>query len=145
MLLLATLALSVAFSPWWNPWEYSLSSLGSVSNGLGGAFFDGGLATTAWSLTQVKDRFQTILLTIALFAALVAAINIDFGVLHFLVSVLVFLAMFAYVLAHGDALAYAGSAVSAAVWASHFALGLPPGAAIPELVTISLTMYYLLK
>jgi len=145
LILLISLAASAALSPWWNPWEYSLSALGSTSNGVAGAIFDGGLGATAWSLTQVKDKFQGLLSLIALLLALVAAVNIDFGIIHVLVATLLFIALYAYVLAHGDVIAYLGSLASIVIWASHWTLGVPPGIALPELFTISLAVYYLLR
>ena len=144
-MLLTTLSVSVALSSWWNPWEYSLSALGSASNGIAGAIFDGGLGATAWSLTQVKDNFQGLLSLIALLLALVAAINIDFGIAHILVATLLFVTLYAFILAHGDVVAYLGSLVSFVLWTSHWTLGVPPGIAIPELFAISLAVYYLLK
>jgi len=138
LLLLATLALSIAFSPWWNPWEYSLSALGSASNGVGGALFNGGLALTGISLTKIDSE---LIKTVGVLTVLVAAINIDFGLAHFAVAALLFVLLFTYILLHGDLL---GASVSAALWASHWLLGVPPGIAIPELATIAFAAYHLL-
>ncbi len=146
LLLYLTLAVSIALSPWWNPWSYSLSALGSASNGLGGAVFDGGLALTGLSLTHLHvPKFETYVLLLGILAALVGAINIDFGMIHFLVSLLLFLTLYAYVLAHGTIEAYALALPSIGLWAAHFVAGIPPGVAIPELVAIVIGLYFLMK
>ncbi|ALU12337.1 hypothetical protein EYM_02565 [Ignicoccus islandicus DSM 13165] len=135
-----TLLLSISLSPWWNPWNYSLSALGSASNGLGGAVFNGGLALTSWELE--KGSSSDLLLLIALGIGLVAAINIDFGLAHFIVSVLLFLLLYAYVLSNASIEGYVGTALSIGLWISHFLYGVPPGVAIPELSAIALALYY---
>ena len=145
-LFVLTLTLSWALSPWWNPWQYSLSALGSSSNGIGGAIFNGGLALTSYTISKLKmSSFQNIIQIIAILTALVAAINIDFGIAHFLVATLLFLALYTYVLLHGDVVAYVGTASSLGLWLSHWTLGVPPGIALPELSAIALAFLYLLR
>ena len=145
-LFVLTIALSWTLSPWWDPWQYSLSALGSASNGLAGAVYNGGLALTSYAISKLKaDTFQNIIQIIAILAALVAAINIDFGIAHFLVATLLFLMLYAYVLLHADTVAYAGTAISLSLWLSHWTLGIPPGIALPELSAIALAFLYLLK
>ncbi len=128
---LLSLSLSVAFSPWWNPWSYSLSALGSCSNGLGAVVFNGGLATISWELSNSKGLLK---LT-ALLTALVAAINIDFGIFHFIAASLLFLTLFLFMFQKGT-LGKIVALSSLALWLIHFLLGVPPGVALPELYTI---------
>ncbi len=129
--LLLSLSLSVAFSPWWNPWSYSLSALGSCSNGLGAVAFNGGLALTSWELSNSKGLLKWV----ALLTALVAAINIDFGIFHTLIATALFLTLLLFIYQKG-VLGKVGAVTSLALWISHFLLGIPPGIAIPELYTI---------
>ena len=146
ILFVLTVALSWALSPWWNPWQYSLSALGSSSNGLAGAAFNGGLALTSYSISKLRVKaFGDLIQAIALLAVLVAAINIDFGIIHFLVATLLFLTLYAYVLLHADLVAYAGTAISLGLWFSHWTMGIPPGITLPELSIILLAFMYLLK
>ncbi len=142
---LVALTLSALLSPWWNPWEYSLSALGSSSNGLAGAIFDGGVALTGVELTHVNvSHYQELVGLIAILALLVGAINIDFGIYHFIIATLLFLLMYLYVAMHG-ATATALALGSVSLWVSHWLWGLPPGIAVPELSAILITFYYLLK
>ena len=134
LLLLLTIATSASLSPWWNPWTSSLSALGSSSNGLGGAVFNGGLALTSLNLFEDKD---VMIKLVGVFLALVSAINIDFGLAHLAVATLLFLLLHAYLLLKDPVLA----AASAAFWALHFVAGLPPGIALPELFTALLASY----
>ncbi len=130
LILLTTLALAISLSPWWNPWDYSLSALGSSSNGLGGAIFNYGVALTGASLQQMKDNLLPL---IGLAAIAVGAINIDFGIYHYLVSLALFTLLFIYMLLKGrlDLMI-----ISFTAWYLHFVYSLPPGVAIPELITI---------
>ncbi len=139
LILLGSLFLSIALSPWWNPWSYSLSALGSSSNGLGGAVFNGGLALTALELQRSSS--SELLGLIAMALALVAAINIDFGVLHFLAALTLFLLLYSYVLSNASLYSYLGALLSLGLWLSHFLYGVPPGIAIPELSVIVLALY----
>ncbi len=129
--LFLSLSLSVAFSPWWNPWSYSLSALGSCSNGLGAIAFNGGLALTSWELSDSKGLLKFV----ALLTALVAAINIDFGIAHTLIATALFLTLL-FFLFQRDTLGKIGAITSLALWLAHFLLGIPPGIAIPELYTV---------
>ncbi|UXD22862.1 hypothetical protein IPA_09040 [Ignicoccus pacificus DSM 13166] len=141
-----TLLLSIALSPWWNPWTYSLSALGSASNSLGGVLFDGGVALTGFSISHLNlKNFAQVVMILAILSLLVGAINIDFGIYHYVVSVLLFIMIYVYVLLHGTPLAYAGTLGSVSLWISHWYLGLPPGVAIPELSAIALAFYFLMK
>jgi len=146
LLLLLTLLASWALSPWWNPWQFSLSALGSSSNGIGGAVYNSGLVLTSWSMSRLEvKKFSNLVEWIALLTALVAAVNIDFGEFHFMVASILFILIYVYILLHADVLAYVGSVVSVALWASHWTLGVPPGIALPELSAVTLALFYLLS
>ncbi len=130
IIFLLTLLLSVALSPWWDPWNYSLSSLGSSSNGLGGAIFNYGVSLTGVSLQDTKNELLSL---IGLTAIAVGAINIDFGIYHYIPSLLLFVLLLTYILLKGRV----GLLIlSLTAWYLHFLYSFPPGIAIPELITI---------
>ena len=149
---LTLIGIAIAIAPWFSFWSNALSDLGHQVKHPGTAkIFDTGLilGTIFSSLLACKclRGWREALVWLEGFSlALVAVFNEAYGALHFWVSVLFFLSLLALIIAY---IAGAGSTVLRtyataalafyiAIWYMHFVKDVPPGAAIPELVSVAL-------
>jgi len=96
-------------------------------------------------------RFPSLVIVLLLSIAqiLVGAVNEAYGLAHFVVSVVLFLLCAALVIHNlyrtGDPLLAFGLVTAVILWATHFTVAAPRGAAIPELVSVGVTMYCFLR
>jgi len=149
---LILIGIAIAVAPWFRFWSNALSDLGhQVRHPDTAKIFNTGLilGTIFSSLLACKclRGWREALVWLEGFSlALVAVFNEAYGALHFWVSVLFFLSLLgligAYVVRAESIVlrAYATAALISyiAVWYMHFAKDVPPGAAIPELVSVAL-------
>ncbi len=149
---LALIGIAIAMAPWFRFWSNALSDLGhQVKHPDTAKIFNTGLilGTIFSSLLACKclRGWREALVWLEGFSlTLVAVFNEAYGVLHFWVSVLFFLSLLAMILAYIIAAnsmvprLYAAVAlvIYAVIWYLHFVKGVPPGAAIPELVSVAL-------
>ena len=149
---LTLIGIAIAAAPWFSFWGNALSDLGhQVKHPDTAKIFNTGLilGTIFSSLLACKclRGWREALVWLEGFSlALVAVFNEAYGALHFWVSVLFFLSLLALIIAYiaraeNIALkAYAAVALASyiAIWYMHFVKDVPPGAAIPELVSVAL-------
>ena len=161
----ALLAIPVAasMSPWWRLWFNAISDLGNPfkSGPIAAAVIDSAYVLTGIILGIVSycykafSRAERILLFLVGYTlSIVGVVNESYGPLHFAVSVAFFLTLAACIVAFAvysitrlrrllPAILYlAGVAACIVMWYYHFTAGLPPGAAIPELVSVALFLSY---
>jgi len=147
--LIILLVLSSAIS-WFNIVENAFSDLGRVRNGLTSIVFNGLVSTTGcllilYSTLVFRELGFEYRLTLGLagyFLTLIGVYPEDYGRLHFYVSLVFFLLGISYMVLHVAEQTIIGYAVAALglldfiIWSLHFALSLPRGAAIPELISL---------
>ncbi len=117
----------------------------------------GGVLLLAWSTLSARSsrredpRFSSliIVLLMSLVQVLVGAVNESYGLAHFAVSAVLFLLCAALVIYNlrqtGDPLLALGLVTAVVLWISHFTISVPRGAAIPELVSVVVTMYCFIR
>ena len=149
---LTLIGIAIAVAPWFSFWSNALSDLGhQVRHTDTAKIFNTGLilGTMLSALLACKclQGWREALVWLEGFSlALVAVFNEAYGALHFWVSVLFFLSLLAMILAYIVAAnsivlrVYAAAALVAyiVIWYLHFAENTPPGAAIPELISVTL-------
>ncbi len=152
VVLAISVAISITLSRGWSFLDDALSDLGDPSNGLGAVVFNAGLALTGYLLLfptlfafMHRDRVGAcILSTVSLFTILVAVLNISFGIAHIVVATCLFVSMTMYVLynacIHRSKILALGLAISISAWVLHFVYGIPRGIAVPETISIVLTV-----
>lgn len=157
---LALISLSAILSGWFNLYDNALSDLGHAVRSNVAPLFNlglslGGLLAALFAVKYLEE-FNRILAYLAAASGyvliLIAVFDEVYGVLHFIVSVLFFVLLALLVLVYSlvlrsvkvVALAILAIALSTAVWVSHFTMKIPRGAAIPELVSISMAMPFYL-
>ena len=147
--LIILLVISSATS-WFNIVENAFSDLGRVRNGLTSVVFNGLVSTTGCLLLLysallfrgLKLEYRLTLGLAGYFLTLIGVYPEDYGRLHFYVSLVFFLLGISYMLLHVAEHTIMGYAVAALglldfiIWSLHFALSLPRGAAIPELISL---------
>ncbi len=136
---------------WWNIYLNAVSDLGNPHYCLASALvLDIGFVLSGFLFFYYSVRYgcgvgSTLFSIVSVFLALVGAIDEVFGLAHFIISVLFFLSMAVFVLYYGitrrDILIFSWFSICVILWVSHFAYGVPPGAAIPELVSAGLGVY----
>ncbi len=148
------IAISALMYPGFSLYQNALSDLGHATKSPSAPIFNLGLTVTSFLLViqavaylWEKDRALSVtLLSAAFFLQLVAVYDEVYGIrfdhLHFLVSALFFIAIITFLLLYAVKRKRVRAAIAAvtaiAVWALHFAARIPPGAAIPELVSVFL-------
>jgi len=149
---LALIGVAIASAPWFRFWYNALSDLGhQVKHPNTAKIFNTGLILGAMFSTVLACKCLTgwreVLVWMEGFSlALVAVFNEAYGSLHFWVSVLFFLSLLAMIMAYIVSKEpmvlrlYAGTAlvIYIVAWYMHFAEKVPPGASIPELLSVSL-------
>jgi len=148
---LAFIAAAALASGWFRLLENALSDLGHATRSNVAPLFNFGLAAggfllAAHGLTCAVRRSPHIGATLAaagFLLTLVAVFDEVYGRLHFYVSVAFFLSLAVLLAEYAAwsrgarrALALLALAVGAASWALHLGLGVPRGAALPELVSV---------
>ncbi len=146
------IGIAITVAPWFHFWNNALSDLGHQVKHPGTAkIFNAGLVlgTMLSALLACKclQGWREALVWLEGFSlALVAVFNEAYGALHFWVSVLFFISLLAMILAYIIAASsivlksYAAVALVTyiVIWYLHFAKNTPPGAAIPELISVTL-------
>lgn len=149
---LASIALSAYLSGWFNVCTNALSDLGHATMSNVSSIFNiglsmGGLMMSIFGAKYVVSYSRLISFLVALtgyLLILVSVFNEIYGLLHFVISFLFFtlllLSMLLYVLKLGNnVLIYTFIfllGLNILVWYMHFALRIPKGAALPELISI---------
>lgn len=145
---LLMILISIIMSPWFNIWYNALSDLGHAAKSSVAPIFNLGLVIGGYliSILGIKymilyDKERTIILNyIGFMLILIGVYDEIYGKLHFLVSVLFFLGIIAYLLyisAKEKTIIPGTIAVLQIImWYLHFYNDLPPGAAIPELIAV---------
>ncbi len=153
---LIMILISIIMSPWFNIWYNALSDLGHATKSSVAPIFNLGLVIGGYliSILSIKymvsyDKGRTIILTYTGFMLILIGVYDEiYGKLHFIVSVLFFLGIIAYLLyisAKEKTIIPGTIAVLQIImWYLHFYSDLPPGAAIPELIAVlSFAPFYL--
>jgi len=140
---------------WWNVYFNAVSDLGNPTYCLASALvLDIGFVLSGFLFFYYSVRycsgFGSLLFSIvSIFLALVGAIDEVFGLAHFIISVLFFLSMAVFVLYYGilrrDVLIFSWFSICVVLWVLHFGYHVPPGAAIPELVSAGLGVYTFIR
>lgn len=149
---LAFIGMAAALSSWFNLYNNALSDLGHAIKSSVAPLFNAGLSLGgvlmilfAAKYVVAFSRLVGPLVVVAGYALiLVSVFDEVYGILHFAVSVLFFVSILVLVLSYGltlknpriIALAFTLVVLNAIIWALHFAMGIPRGAAIPELISI---------
>ncbi|BEP17780.1 hypothetical protein PYJP_11320 [Pyrofollis japonicus] len=149
---LTAIFVAIAVSPWFSFWNNALSDLGHQEKHPASAkIFNAGLGLGAIILALLACKClrgicNALVVAAAASLVLVAVYNEAYGKIHFWVSVLFFLSLLSLVIAK----LYLGptrririySAITATIyvliWYLHFVEETPPGAAIPELTSVTL-------
>ncbi len=147
--------LAVIRAPWFSIWSNALSDLGEMEHICSAPIFNSGLALggyllgLATALSQGIRAVNRLILCIAGFTLiLIGVLNESYGYIHFIVSVAFFLAIIAYLTSYGyihvSLPAFIIAIIDVIIWMLHFAYHLPPGAAIPEILSsISFIPFFL--
>ncbi|MEM4469327.1 MAG: DUF998 domain-containing protein [Desulfurococcaceae archaeon] len=149
---LMLIGLAAALSSWFNLYSNALSDLGHAIKSNVAPLFNTGLSLGgvlmilfAVKYVEAFSRVIALLVVIAGYAlVLVGVFDEVYGALHFVVSVLFFVSILLLVLGYGLVLRDPRIVVLASilvslnivVWTLHFAIRVPRGAAIPELISI---------
>jgi len=153
--------ISAALYPGFSILGNALSDLGHATRSPSAPIFNLGLTVTSFllaiqSVTYVWRRDHVLalsLLSAAFFLQLVAVYDEVYGVrfdhLHFIVSALFFIAIIGFLILYavrkGTPWAAMAAAVATAVWIIHFWTDIPPGDAVPELVSVLLFIPFYAK
>ena len=155
---LAFVLVSAALSPWFSFWSNALSDLGhAVRSGVAVLFnfglAVGGLMVLAYgvSISAVSPRIlQASIVIMGAQMNLVGVFDEVYGGVHFWFSVAFFFSLALFLIAYAISFKAIGPLVSlafgACFWIAHFAYGVPPGVAVPELASVLLALpwYYAL-
>jgi hypothetical membrane protein len=151
---LACIAAAALSSGWFNLWSNALSDLGHAVRSNVAPIFNFGLSAGgllvalagACSLERSRAIGWTLVVA-GYFLILIAVFDEVYGRLHFYVSVAFFLSIAALLAEYAltvrevkGLLASLAIAVGVAAWVVHLAYGVPRGAAVPELVSISVAL-----
>ncbi len=147
--------LAISHAPWFSIWANALSDLGEMKHVCSAPIFNSGLALggyllgLATVLSQGIRAVNRLILCIAGFTLiLIGVLNESYGYVHFTVSVAFFLTIIAYLTSYGyihvSLPAFIIAIIDVVIWMLHFAYHLPPGAAIPEILSsISFVPFFL--
>ena len=139
---------SIALSPWFNIWYNALSDLGHAVNNDVAPIFNLGLVIGGYlvSVLSIKymilyDKGRSVILAYAGFMLILIGVYDEiYGRLHFIVSVLFFLGIIAYLfyISVKEKTIIPGTIaiLQIIMWYLHLFRDLPPGAAIPELIAV---------
>ncbi|WP_162097829.1 DUF998 domain-containing protein [Thermogladius calderae] len=147
---LLSLLLLALCTPWFNIWENAFSDLGRIEKGLTAVVFNGLVSTTgaillvyATSVARpLAAPYRALLVLGGYSLTMIGVYPEDYGRLHFYVSLAFFLASIAYMVVHAMETSVEGAVIAAlglvnlGVWTAHFTFNFPPGAAVPELVSL---------
>ncbi len=151
---LLCVAIAALLSPWFNIWENALSDLGHAKHSPVAPIFNLGLVTggiiIAFTISalRLKETVPKIILSLTgYFLVLIGVFDEVYGMLHFIVSVLFFLCLLSFLIYYGISRKRIDPVIlvmiNIIVWYLHFVKDLPPGAAIPELISVfSFLPYY---
>jgi len=158
---LLCIAIAVALSPWFNIVSNALSDLGHATRSSAAPIFNFGLSlggvliiVTAIVLIARVSRALAIAMWLAgCTLILVAVFDEAYGRLHFWVSAAFFFTLAVALVIYSittkifvkRVLALALLAVAIASWALHLCYKTPPGAAIPELISILITIPFYIE
>lgn len=151
---LALIGAAAAFSGWFNIYTNALSDLGHATRSRVAPLFNLGLSLggfiiivySALWLRRISPLFSALTAITGYAMTLVAVFDEVYGRLHFYVSVALFLCMATLLLYYAARLATSASkrasailalALAVSVWVLHLTARVPPGAAIPELVSVA--------
>jgi len=149
--------MAITFSTWFNVYDNALSDLGHAMRSSVAPIFNAGLSLGAFLLVvfavgYVKNVSKALAILIALCAFslnLVAVFDEVYGSLHYWVSV-AFFTLVAFLLVGCGyvmkrmSLAMLALAVGIAVWYIHITHKVPRGAAIPELISVFISIPFLI-
>ena len=132
--------------PSFSLWRNAFSDLGKTTTSPVAPIFNVGLALGGYMLALAARAItnylpqRLALYTTCFLLICVAVINENYGPLHFYVSIAFFtaLAIFTGIEATRgrSILLWLGLSTAVSIWITHFAYSIPPGAAIPEAVSI---------
>ena len=148
------IAVSAALYPGFSLYSNALSDLGHSLRSPSAPIFNSALTISSFLLAiqaviyvwEVDHLLSINLLVTAFFLQLVAVFNeaygIRFGNIHFVVSALFFVALEFFLISYSFRIkkkwGLIASIVIVIVWTMHFVINEPPGAAIPELISVAL-------
>lgn len=155
---LSLITVSALSSGWFNIFNNALSDLGHAVRSSVAPIFNLGLMLGALLMVIFASlfsmRFNKVLSILLIFTGtslnLVAVFDEVYGVIHFIVSVIFFLSLLILVAAYSYVFkeyVFPSIAITVGVvsWALHFIYRVPRGAAIPELISIFITLPFYMK
>ena len=150
-------AVAIAYSPWFNIVNNALSDLGHAIRSSVAPIFNLGLslggfimsAHAIYYILPVSKLFGYLLCFSGYSIILIGMFDEAYGVLHFMVSVVFFLSLAAFMIAYAvrneSPWAAVGVGTGITFWVLHFGYDVPKGAAIPELISIAVFIPFYLK
>ncbi|ADI31528.1 DUF998 domain-containing protein [Staphylothermus hellenicus] len=145
---LIMIALAISVSPWFNILNNALSDLGHAVKSGAAPIFNLGLAIGGILIIMVGLRNLymwskikgSLIISMGIFLNLIGVFDEVYGWIHFLVSVLFFLSIITYFIALSildkSWIAVLLIISHIVMWYMHFALRIPRGAAVPELLAV---------
>lgn len=143
---------SIVISPWFNIWKSALSDLGHAVKSNAAPLFNLGLVTsgfliilntTLFLIKYSKKRSFSLIYT-GYTLILVSVYDEVYGVIHTIVSIMFFNGLIIYLITYSMDYRTIKPLLllilSLTTWTIHIVLKTPPGAAIPELLTILTTI-----
>ncbi|MCD6301681.1 MAG: hypothetical protein J7L82_06395 [Staphylothermus sp.] len=139
---------SIIISPWFHIWYNALSDLGHATKSGAAPIFNLGLVIGGYlvSILSTKymfsyDKGRAVILTYTGFMLILIGVYDEiYGRLHFIVSVMFFLGLIAYLLyisvKEKTFIPGTIAILQIIMWYPHLFRDLPPGAAIPELIAV---------
>ncbi len=150
-------AVAIAYSPWFNIVNNALSDLGHAIRSSVAPIFNLGLslggfimsAHAIYYILPVSKLFGYLLGFSGYSLILIGVFDEAYGALHFVVSVVFFLSLAAFMIAYAirnkSPWAVVGVGTGIVFWVLHFGYDVPKGAAIPELISIAAFIPFYLK
>jgi len=154
---LISIAISIAYTPWFNIFNNALSDLGDPYRSATALIFNaglvvGGLVIVVFALVDVLKYnavLAIILEILGSFLTLVGIINESYGYMHFIVSAIFFISV-AVLLAYlalmlKSVLPLISFMIVVLAWTVYFIFKVPKGVAVPETISIALASPWYLK
>jgi len=153
---LISIAVSIAISGWFNITDNALSDLGHAARSSVAPIFNFGLSLGGFLVSIVSMLYLSRIHRVFSISGaltgytliLVATFDEIYGGLHLIVSMAFFLSialmLSIYIYLYRNLLAILSLALGLSSWILHIAYGIPRGAAIPELISITLAIPFYL-
>jgi len=154
---LILILIAILLSGWFNIWSNALSDLGHATESNVAPLFNFGLAFSGYMLGLLSFKYmirynnvKSYLLAVMGFLLLLISVYDEvYGKLHFIVSIAFFTSLIVYLIHDGvykrSLLPLIFGLLQIVVWIVKFLYNTPPGLAIPELLSIFLTIPFVMQ